>query len=115
MNNAFILNALQADADFYPEIECHGLAQDEFVKHSNADDENDFAFVARYHEQYLTEAPDAEEIVEKVMDYAVDKLWLHYFWDRAVPLLELTTQSDQKIYHDSVGYADRRLSELGVH
>jgi hypothetical protein len=115
MNHAFILNAIQMDADFYPELECHSLTQDEFVKHRKAEDESDFAFVARYHEQYLTEKPDAEEIVEKITDYAVDKLWHHYFWDRAIPLLELTSQSDQKICDDSMAYAERRIKELGVH
>jgi hypothetical protein len=112
MNHAFILNAIQLDSDFYPELECHSLEQDEFIKHRKAEDEGDFAFVARYHEQYLTEEPNIHEIAEQITDYALDKLWYHWFWDRAIPLLELTTKSDKVIVDDAMGYADRRIKEL---
>lgn len=41
--------ANQLDADFFPEIECHELYQDEHIT-NKIEDENDFGYICRYHE-----------------------------------------------------------------
>jgi hypothetical protein len=41
--------------EYTDELECHELYQDEYTTHDKAEDENDFGYICRYHEQYLDE------------------------------------------------------------
>ncbi len=97
-----------------PELECHQLGHEEFVT-QRVEDENDFGYICRYHEQYIDEQPDIHSMAEELTDKIVDKLWEVYYWDRAAPLYILGGKSGNAIYEDACGYADRRTNELEIH
>ena len=113
MNNIHNLAILanQLGEDFFPEIECHELYQDEFVTH-RVEDENDLGFVCRKHEVYLEDGPDihgtAEAIEERIKDYT----WMVNFWDRADALLHHTPMSANDIWDDASARAERSVAEL---
>ena len=96
-------------------LKCHELYQDEYTTHDKAEDENDFGYICRYHEQYLDEdKPDVFAMAEKLSDYVIERLWLVYFWDYAGPRLALNVGRRDKVCDDAINYAERRLAELGV-
>lgn len=116
--NQFIYDTIAHDPSNYPELECHdGLDAYCAVRLDNphAEDENDFGYICRYHEQYLDEdKPDIFDMAEKLSDYVIERLWLVYFWDYAGPRLALNVGRRDKVCDDAINYAERRLAELGV-
>ena len=94
-----------------PEIEAHELGQNEFVK-NKVEDENDFGYICRYHEQYIEESPDIQENVENISEHITNAVWMQGFWDRADALVENTSLPYSKIWDDAYTYAERRVAEL---
>ena len=114
MNIHNLANLASQLDEYIPELECHELNQEEFVTHK-VEDENDFGYICRYHEQYIEQAPDIHGTAQEITDRVVDKLWEIYYWDRAAPLYMLSVKSGDAIYEDGCGYADRRTNELEIH
>lgn len=110
IHNLAIL-ASQLDEDFFPEIECHELYQDEFVKHK-VEDEKDLGFVCRNHEVYLEDGPDIHGTAEAISDHITGTVWVQSFWDRADALIENTRLPCSEIWDDAYSYAERRVAEL---
>lgn len=110
IHNIAILNA-QLDPDFFPEIECHELYQDEYVKHK-VDDESDFGYVCRYHEQHMEEKLDVHATAEAIVDRVQNYVWIRSFWDRADALLHHTPMSANDIWDDASARAERSVAEL---
>jgi hypothetical protein len=74
--NQFIYDTIAHDPSNYPELECHSLDQGEFLTCNKAEDENDFGYICRYHEQYLDdEKPSTQEMAEELSEHITNYVW----------------------------------------